>query len=45
MPNPVGVTTVTVGIYRMSRHATNTGVQTDVINVVVEDLAGVMAQK
>ena len=45
MPNPVGVTTVIVGIYRMSRHATNIGVQTDVIKVVVDDLAGVMAQK
>ncbi|KAJ9678696.1 hypothetical protein PVL29_020780 [Vitis rotundifolia] len=34
MPNPVAVTIVTVGMYRMSRHATDTGVQIDVIKAV-----------
>ena len=45
MPNPMGVTKVTVGIYRISRHAIDTSVQTNVIKVAVEDLARVMAQK
>ncbi|KAL4622128.1 hypothetical protein ACB092_06G275300 [Castanea dentata] len=39
MPNPVGVATVTAGMYCMSRYATDIGVRTDVIKVAVEDLA------
>ncbi|KAL3622284.1 hypothetical protein CASFOL_033695 [Castilleja foliolosa] len=39
MPGPVGVATVTAGMYCMSRYATDIGVRTDVIKVAVEDLA------
>lgn len=39
MPSPVGVATVTAGMYCMSRYATDIGVRTDVIKVGVEDLA------
>ncbi|KAJ9692778.1 hypothetical protein PVL29_011729 [Vitis rotundifolia] len=39
MPSPVGVATVTAGMYYMSRYATDIGVRTDVIKVAVEDLA------
>lgn len=39
MPSPVGVATVTAGMYCMSRYATDIGVRTDVIKVAVEDLA------
>ncbi|GAB2271835.1 hypothetical protein Dimus_006667 [Dionaea muscipula] len=39
VPNPVGVATVTAGMYCMSRYATDIGVRTDVIKVAVEDLA------
>ncbi|KAL8162444.1 hypothetical protein V2J09_013933 [Rumex salicifolius] len=39
MPSPVGVATVTAGMYYMSRYATDIGVRTDVIKVEVEDLA------
>lgn len=39
MPSPVGVATVTAGMYCMSRYATDIGVRTDVIKVPVEDLA------
>lgn len=39
MPNPVGIATVTAGMYCMSRYATDLGVRTDVIKVAVEDLA------
>ncbi|CAH8335110.1 unnamed protein product [Eruca vesicaria subsp. sativa] len=39
IPNPVGVATVTAGMYCMSRYATDIGVRTDVIKVPVEDLA------
>ncbi|KAK1388480.1 LRAT domain-containing protein [Heracleum sosnowskyi] len=39
MPSPVGVATVTAGLYCMSRYATDIGVRTDVIKVAVEDLA------
>lgn len=39
MPNPVGVATVTAGMYCMSRYATDIGVRSDVIKVGVEDLA------
>ncbi|KAL7125670.1 hypothetical protein ABFS83_14G132100 [Erythranthe nasuta] len=40
LPNPVGVATVTAGMYCMSRYATDIGVRTDVVKVAVEDLAG-----
>ncbi|KAL3536681.1 hypothetical protein ACH5RR_000047 [Cinchona calisaya] len=39
MPSPVGVATVTAGMYCMSRYATDIGVRTDVIKVAVEELA------
>ncbi|KAI9093918.1 hypothetical protein K1719_026916 [Acacia pycnantha] len=39
MPSPVGVATVTAGMYVMSRYATDIGVRSDVIKVAVEDLA------
>ncbi|XP_073144466.1 protein LEAD-SENSITIVE 1 [Henckelia pumila] len=39
LPSPVGVATVTAGMYCMSRYATDIGVRTDVIKVPVEDLA------
>ncbi|XXG76124.1 hypothetical protein AAC387_Pa08g0545 [Persea americana] len=39
MAGPVGVATVTAGMYCMSRYATDLGVRTDVINVPVEDMA------
>ncbi|KAK9279776.1 hypothetical protein L1049_013458 [Liquidambar formosana] len=39
MPSPVGVATVTAGMYCMSRYATDIGVRTDVIKVPVEDMA------
>lgn len=40
VPSPVGMATVTAGMYCMSRYATDIGVRTDVIKVAVEDLAG-----
>ncbi|KAI4364685.1 hypothetical protein MLD38_020742 [Melastoma candidum] len=39
MPSPVGVATITAGMYCMSRYATDIGVRTDVMKVAVEDLA------
>lgn len=39
MPSPVGVATVTAGMYCMSRYATDIGVRSDVVKVAVEDLA------
>ncbi|KAF5732137.1 hypothetical protein HS088_TW18G00826 [Tripterygium wilfordii] len=39
MPSPVGVATVTAGMYCLSRYATDIGVRTDVIKVAAEDLA------
>ncbi|GLU00847.1 hypothetical protein SLE2022_181850 [Rubroshorea leprosula] len=39
MPSPVGVATVTAGMYCMSRYATDIGVRSDVQKVPVEDLA------
>ncbi|KAL2233769.1 uncharacterized protein LOC105173890 [Sesamum indicum] len=39
MPSPVGVATMTAGMYCMSRYATDIGVRSDVIKVAVEDLA------
>ncbi|RZC69635.1 hypothetical protein C5167_032746 [Papaver somniferum] len=39
IPGPVGVATVTAGMYCMSRYATDIGVRTDVIKVAVEDMA------
>lgn len=39
MPSPVGVATLTAGMYCMSRYATDIGVRSDVIQVAVEDLA------
>ncbi|KAK4778062.1 hypothetical protein SAY87_018249 [Trapa incisa] len=39
MPNPIGVATVTAGMYCMSRYATDIGVRSDVIKVDVEDLS------
>ncbi|GMH00391.1 hypothetical protein Nepgr_002230 [Nepenthes gracilis] len=38
MPSPVGMATVTAGMYCMSRYATDIGVRSDVIKVAVEDL-------
>ncbi|EYU32273.1 hypothetical protein ABFS82_02G177400 [Erythranthe guttata] len=39
MPSPVGLATVTAGMYCVSRYATDIGVRSDVIKVAVEDLA------
>ncbi|XP_021893081.1 uncharacterized protein LOC110811035 [Carica papaya] len=39
IPSPVGVATVTAGMYCMSRYATDIGVRSDVIKVAVEELA------
>lgn len=39
LPSPVGVATVTAGMYCMSRYATDIGVRDDVVKVAVEDLA------
>ncbi|GMI98467.1 hypothetical protein like AT1G01225 [Hibiscus trionum] len=39
MPSPVGVATLTAGMYCMSRYATDIGVRSDVVKVAVEDLA------
>jgi len=39
MPSPVGMATVTAGMYCMSRYATDIGVRSDVVKVGVEDLA------
>ncbi|KAK9076357.1 hypothetical protein SSX86_004691 [Deinandra increscens subsp. villosa] len=39
IPGPVGVATVTAGMYCMSRYATDIGVRSDVVKVAVEDLA------
>ncbi|KAK3194577.1 hypothetical protein Dsin_025887 [Dipteronia sinensis] len=39
MPSPVGLATVTAGMYCMSRYATDIGVRSDVVKVAVEDLA------
>ncbi|PIA34830.1 hypothetical protein AQUCO_03700245v1 [Aquilegia coerulea] len=39
MAGPVGVATVTAGMYCVSRYATDIGVRTDVIKVAVEDMA------
>ncbi|KAL8554102.1 hypothetical protein ACS0TY_002357 [Phlomoides rotata] len=39
LPSPVGVATVTAGMYCVSRYATDIGVRTDVVKVNVEDLA------
>lgn len=39
IPSPIGVATVTAGMYCMSRYATDIGVRTDVIKVMVEDIA------
>lgn len=39
IPSPIGVATVTAGMYCMSRYATDIGVRSDVIKVSVEDLA------
>ncbi|CAH8384888.1 unnamed protein product [Eruca vesicaria subsp. sativa] len=41
IPNPIGVATVTAGMYCMSRYATDIGVRKDVVKVSVEDLADV----
>ncbi|MCL7039632.1 hypothetical protein MKW94_007536 [Papaver nudicaule] len=39
IPGPVGVATVTAGMYCISRYASDIGVRTDVIKVAVEDMA------
>ncbi|WJX85745.1 hypothetical protein P8452_68151 [Trifolium repens] len=39
VPSPVGIATVTAGMYCMSRYATDIGVRSDVVKVGVEDLA------
>ncbi|XP_047977532.1 protein LEAD-SENSITIVE 1-like [Salvia hispanica] len=39
MPSPIGVATMTAGMYCVSRYATDIGVRTDVVKVSVEDLA------
>lgn len=40
LPSPVGVATVTAGMYCVSRYATDIGVRKDVVKVAVEDLTG-----
>jgi hypothetical protein len=40
IPSPVGVATVTAGMYCLNRYANDIGVRDDVIKVTVEDLAG-----
>lgn len=39
IPSPVGVATLTAGMYCVSRYATDIGVRSDVVKVSVEDLA------
>lgn len=39
LPSPVGVATVTAGMYCVGRYATDIGVRSDVIKVPVEELA------
>ncbi|XP_009599837.1 protein LEAD-SENSITIVE 1-like [Nicotiana tomentosiformis] len=39
IPSPVGIATVTAGMYCMSRYATDIGVRSDVVKVAVEELA------
>lgn len=39
IPSPVGVATVTAGMYCMNRYATDIGVRSDVVKVAVENLA------
>ncbi|KAH6814882.1 NC domain-containing protein-like protein [Perilla frutescens var. frutescens] len=39
VPSPVGVATMTAGMYCVSRYATDIGVRTDVVKVSVEDLS------
>ncbi|KAI3681884.1 hypothetical protein L6452_36689 [Arctium lappa] len=39
IPSPVGVATMTAGMYCMSRYATDIGVRTDIVKVAVEDLS------
>ncbi|CAM8911032.1 unnamed protein product [Rhodiola kirilowii] len=41
IPSPIGVATVTAGMYCMSRYATDIGVRTDVMKVAVEEIAKV----
>lgn len=41
IPNPIGVATVTAGMYCMSRYATDIGVRRDVVKVSVEDLKSI----
>ncbi|KAK5818902.1 hypothetical protein PVK06_023852 [Gossypium arboreum] len=38
MPSPIGMATVTAGMYYMSQYATDIDVQSDVIKVAVKDL-------
>lgn len=38
--SPVGMATVTAGMYCLSKYATGIGVRTDVVKVALEDLAG-----
>ncbi|KAL5719038.1 hypothetical protein ACHQM5_011872 [Ranunculus cassubicifolius] len=39
IPGPVGVATVTAGMYCVSRYATDIGIRSDVVKVAVEDMA------
>lgn len=39
MPSPIGMATVTAGVYCLNRYSTDIGVRSDVIKVAVEDLA------
>lgn len=39
IPSPVGVATLTAGMYCMNRYATDIGVRSDVVKVAVENLA------
>ncbi|CAM8971982.1 unnamed protein product [Rhodiola kirilowii] len=41
IPSPVGVATLTAGMYCMSRYATDIGVRTDVVKVAVEEIVKV----
>uniref|UniRef100_A0A0V0H1W0 Putative ovule protein n=1 Tax=Solanum chacoense TaxID=4108 RepID=A0A0V0H1W0_SOLCH len=39
IPSPVGVATLTAGMYCMNRYATDIGVRSDVVKIAVENLA------
>ncbi|KAF3776969.1 hypothetical protein EJ110_NYTH39781 [Nymphaea thermarum] len=43
LASPVGVATVTAGMYCMSRYATDIGVRTDVVKVPVEEMTAIIS--